>query len=649
MALSHEVRAASTLVDVYRMSAENFGERTALCPRNKDGTFGKVSFKELHEHGLNLATALIELGIKHADHVAVLADNRFEWVISDCAILMTGAADVPRGTDVTAGEMDYILNHADVKVVFVEHGAMLDKFQKVRGRVPKVQHVVVMDRAAELHGGAIAMWDLVETGRRLRSGGDRRVEDRMAGVSAEDLFTLIYTSGTTGRPKGVQLTHGNMVSQIQNLPINIGTSDRLLSILPIWHVYERVALMLAVGYGAATYYTSIRTIVDDLKTARPTFMLSAPRLWESVYQKILQNVHRQNTLKQMMFRVAYFFSRRLRHSAYFIEGRRLDLVGRPLLLSFLMGLGHAIIYVALLAPYLVMDVLVTRKLRAILGGAFRGTVSGGGALQPHVDEFFNYIGIPVLEGYGLTESCPVLAVRTWKKRVIGTVGPIWPNTEIRIVDLDTGNILCPDPKRKDGGRGLKGEIQARGPQIMRGYYKEPELTAEVLRDGWLSTGDVGMITFNDCLRIVGRCKETIVLLSGENVEPTPIENKLTESSYIDQCIVVGQDQKHLAALIVIHVASFAEHGIESDAAAELATHPEVRRIIASEIKALVNARTGFRHFEMIHGWRIVAKAFEVGDELTSTYKLKRHVVDAKYRDLINDIYARRETKVRGRL
>jgi long-chain acyl-CoA synthetase len=295
-----------------------------------------------------------------------------------------------------------------------------------------------------------------------------------------------------------------------------------------------------------------------------------------------------------------------------------------------------------------MDGLVTRKLRAVLGGKFRATVSGGGALPQHVDEFFNYIGIPVLEGYGMTETSPVVAVRTWRKRVIGTVGPPWAETEFRIADLDTHRILYPDPSRKDLGRGLRGEVQVRGPQVMPGYYKDPELTSKVLNDGWLSTGDIGLITFNDCLKLVGRAKETIVLLSGENVEPVPLENKLCESPYIDQCMVVGQDQKHLAALIVTDPAHFNAHGIEVADRQSLVGHREVERIIGREIKTYISRATGFRSHEMIHKWRLLSKPFEVGDELTATYKLKRHVIEHSYRDLINKIYHVRDPGDRSR-
>ena len=638
MVSTRAIREARSLVEVYRLAAELFHRHPAFCPRQSDGTYAAVSFGEMYDLGLDLATALVELEVQARDHVAVLADNRLEWAITDFAVLLTGAADVPRGTDVTTGEIEYILDHADVRVVFVEHAAMLKKLERCHAKLPRVQTIVMMDRTAERPPGVLGLWDLVERGRMLRAAGDRRVEDRARGINPDDTFTLIYTSGTTGRPKGVRLTHANMMSQIRNLPVELSTADRLLSILPIWHIYERIAMMVSVANGCSTWYTSVRTIADDLKTVRPTLMASAPRLWESLYQKILHNVRQCGRLRRGMFRTAYFFSRHLRHAAYFIEGRRIDLVGRRWWYSLALGLGNCVIYLALLAPYLVMDGLVTRKLRDILGGRFRGTISGGGALPQHVDEFFNYIGIPVLEGYGMTESCPVIAVRTWKRRIIGTVGPLWPETEVRIVEIGTGRILYPDASRADLGRGLKGEIHARGPQVTPGYYKEPELTSRVLKDGWLATGDIGLMTFNDCLKIIGRCKETIVLLSGENVEPLPIENKLCESRYIQQCIVVGQDQKHLAALIVTDPERFKEAGIEASSLEELSRCPKAERILNAEIKAQVCGATGFRHFEMVHDWRLLPKPFEVGDELTSTLKLKRHVISEKYADLIRDIY-----------
>jgi long-chain acyl-CoA synthetase len=293
----------------------------------------------------------------------------------------------------------------------------------------------------------------------------------------------------------------------------------------------------------------------------------------------------------------------------------------------------------LFLPYCVLDKIVLAKLREAVGcGDFRGTISGGGALQPHVDEFFNFIGIPVLEGYGLTESSPVLAVRTWKDLVIGTVGPFYPETEIRIVDLESGRVLYPDRSRKDQGRGRQGEIHARGPQIMKGYYKDPEGTSRIFHDGWLKTGDIGMVTFNDCLKVLGRCKDTIVLLNGENVEPLPIECRLVHSPLVDHCMIVGQDQKHVGALVVPALDGFRAAGLRSANLLELAASAQARALMEGEIRRLINSEQGFKSHERIADFRFVTKPFEVGQEMTATFKLKRHVITKQYASLIEEMY-----------
>jgi long-chain acyl-CoA synthetase len=235
----------------------------------------------------------------------------------------------------------------------------------------------------------------------------------------------------------------------------------------------------------------------------------------------------------------------------------------------------------------------------------------------------------------MTETSPVLAVRTWDNLVIGTVGRMFPETEVRIVDLQNGAVLFPDAAKTGGGRGLRGEIHVRGPQVMRGYYKDPEGTTRVLRDGWMNTGDIGMVTFNGCLKILGRSKETIVLLNGENVEPVPIEAKLAQSEFIDQVVVVGQDKKALGALVVPALEAFRKAGVEAAALADFAASEKARELVDAEVRRLVCAETGFKAFERIAAWRFVPKAFEVGDEMTNTFKLKRHVIAGKYAALID--------------
>lgn len=621
------------IADLFKAAAERYGEAPAFGTRQKGGGFALTSFREVYERGLDLATGLIDLGVAAREHVGLLADNRLEWIVCDCAILLCGAADVPRGTDITETEIRYILEHADTRITFVENAATLKKFL-LSGAACRA---IVMDPGFA-GDDTLRLADVEARGKELRGSGDRRAEERLAGIQPGDLFTLIYTSGTTGTPKGVQLTHANMTSQVKNLPFDLEPGDRALSLLPIWHSYERVFEMLAISCGVATYYTSIRHIGEDLKTVKPTMMCSAPRLWESLYQKIFSNVEKAPPMRRKMFKLAYTSAVRVHRAHRFLLGQQLDVAGRSASESLVQLVRHLSNLLAFSLPYLILDSIVLKKLRGVVGGEFRGTISGGGALQPHVDEFFNFIGIPVLEGYGLTETCPVLAVRTWKNLVIGTVGPFYPETEIRIVDLNTGDVLYPNPSRPDNGRGLRGEIHAKGPQIMAGYYKDPANTDRILRDGWLNTGDIGMVTFNDCLKIMGRSKDTIVLLSGENVEPLPIENKLTQSTLIDQCMVVGQDQKFLGALIVPQIDAFKAAGVAAETLEGLLSNEKAAALLDGEIRKMVSSETGFKPFERIGGWRLVTKPFEIGDELTATLKVRRHVVTDKYSPLISEIY-----------
>ncbi len=620
------------IAELFRRGADAFGDRPAFASRETDGTFSNCSYAELYAAGLDLATGLIELGVGARQHVGLLADNRLEWMICDCAVQIAGAVDVPRGTDITVAEVQYILDHADVEVVIVENSEMLAKVRAAD--LPRLREVVVMDDDATEDARSLA--DLRAAGHRLREAGDRRAEERMADIRPEDLFTIIYTSGTTGTPKGVQLTHANMVSQIRNLPFPFHVGDRSLSVLPIWHSYERVFEILAMSWGVCTYYTSLRHIAADLQTAKPNIMVSTPRLWESLYLKIMANVASAPPLRRALFHLATTSTERVHRARRFFVGQQLDVDGRSVRENLVAGLGHAVNLVLFTLPHRVLDPIVLKKVRGIVGGEFRGTISGGGALQRHVDEFFNFIGIPVLEGYGLTETTPVLAVRTWDNLVIGSVGAPYPETKIRIVDLETGAVLYPDPSRRGGGRGLRGGIHASGPQIMKGYYKDPENTALVLRDGWLNTGDIGMVTFNDCLKILGRSKDTIVLQSGENVEPVPIEGKLMQSDLIDQCMVVGQDEKCLGALIVPTLAGFAATGAESVEA--LMANEAGRKMVTEEVRRQVCAETGFKPFERVVVWRFVPKAFEIGDEMTATLKLKRHVITNKYAGVIREMF-----------
>jgi long-chain acyl-CoA synthetase len=634
-----DLKYGSTLCQVYSNAALRYDGLPGFCRKDKSGAFVPLSFRETYERGLDLATSLIALGVEPREHVGLLSDNRLEWILSDYAILLAGAADVPRGTDITDAELIYILTHSDARFVFVENKAMLARVQHGRPQLPHLRGIIVMASddipAAE---GVHRLDQLIAEGARKRQAGDRSAQERASAVLPEDLCTIIYTSGTTGTPKGVQLTHANMCSQIENLPLALRPGDRALSILPVWHSYERAFEMLSISRGVGTYYTSLRGLAEDLKVVRPTVMASAPRLWENLYLKILSNVKAAPPIRQRLFHLAYAVTRNVKRAERFFKGQQLDEHGRGLFQNLNLAFKHAVLWLASIVPAKLLDGIVLKKLRAVVGGEFRGTISGGGALQPHVDEFFNFIGIPVLEGYGMTETSPVLAVRTWENLVIGTVGELYPHTEVRIIDLQNGEILYPDSRRPGGGRGMRGEIHVKGLQVMRGYYKDPEGTARVLRDGWMNTGDIGMVTFNGCLKILGRSKDTIVLLNGENIEPAPIEARLVESPFVDQCMVVGQDQKALAALIVPSFEHFRQAGFTESTAAELASNPKVGQLIDEDIRNLINHSNGFKAFERITAWNLVPKPFEVGDEMTNTFKLKRHVITDRYAHLIAEMF-----------
>lgn len=631
----------SNIAALFLWAGESWTAKPAFATRRDNGNFHAVSYREWCDRSLNLATALIDLGVAAREHVGLFSDNRLEWILADAAVQFCGAADVPRGSDITDEEMVYILNHADIKVLFVENSSLLQKIESIKERLPNLCHVILMEGVIPFPSETrlLSLQELEIKGEILRRAGDRRVEERLDQISPEDLCTMIYTSGTTGIPKGVQLTHAAIVSQVRNIPFGTSCEFRALSILPVWHSYERIFEIITISQGGCTYYTSLRHLASDFCSVRPTVIASSPRLWEALYERMMKGVQEQQGMAKKMILLALWAANTVGEAKRFFSGQQCDLTGRSWISFLAYALRYSLQWMVALLPFLWLDRLVLAKFRSIVGGELNATISGGGALPPYIDRFFNNIGIALLEGYGLTESAPVLAVRTLQHQVIGTVGPLLPETEIKIIDCITGETLYPDTSRHDLGKGLRGEICARGPQLMKGYYKDPEGTERVLRDGWLHTGDIGMMTFNNCLKIVGRCKETIVLRSGENVEPLPIESRLLESPLIAQCIVVGQDQKYLGALIVPSLNGLGKHGLNATSLMELMQQREVLHcFFREEIRRLVSAEHGFKPFERIVVWHLLSKPFEIGDELTATYKLKRHVIAERYKEEIEGIF-----------
>lgn len=642
--MSHRIIAPNLAV-LYKRAAERFDALPAFATRESALQWKPVSYRDLYEQGLDLATGLIEIGVEAREHVGLFSDNRYEWILADYGVQLSGAADVPRGCDVTDDELVYIINHAGIRVAFIETEELQDRILRLGDDLPELREIILLDPKGRAQSGIRRLRDVCALGAKLRENGDKRAEERINNIQSDDLFTLIYTSGTTGKPKGVMLTHSNMISQIERIPGYHTCADRVLSVLPIWHIFERVMEMYTIGFGACTYYSSIRNLGEDMRNVEPTFMASAPRLWEKLHERILKGVRESHPVRRALFHIAYFLSRHYKDSIYFMSNKNLKLRPQAEWKRALLYPLHALRWLIVLPWYGFFNAAVLERIRLGAGGSLKATISGGGALPIDIDSFFNNVGIPVLEGYGMTEASPVIAVRKMNNLVVGTVGPPIPDTEIRIVDPETEEILYPNKNLPDGGRSQRGEIWVRGPQVMKGYYRNPEQTDQTIRNGWLRTGDLGMMTYNDCLKMLGRCKATIVLSSGENVEPEPIEMRLQQSHFIDQCMVVGQDKRFLCALIVPVPGEFRQAGFKEQSYADLAHNPDAYKVIREEIRRLVSPSNGFKHYEQIRDFRLVPQSFQVGDELTNLYKIKRHVVEKKYDHMIRKLYSSEKVKV----
>ena len=635
-----------TVVKVIRGVAQRQPEKPMLISRTTNGKWETVSYAEFVGLAERFGAGLLSLGIRRGGRVGIISDNRREWIIADQAILGIGAADVPRGSDTMPDEMVYILKHAEIEITLAENAEQLSKILSRKKELPLLKTVIVMDQAFDptavrepLQGlSVLSFAEVMERGGQAL-GKDAQVYAREVEKGrSEELATLIYTSGTTGEPKGVMLTHGNFLHNLRTtVPavITVDHRDLFLSVLPVWHSFERTVEYIVFRNGAAQAYSKLvgKVMMADMGELRPTVMASMPRIWESVRSTLLRTINEEGGIKKALFNFFLKVGQAHQACANLVKGLVPQFARRVRALDVITGILPFLVLYPLRA---LGNLLVFSKLKTRLGGRFRFSVSGGGALPPYVDKFFGAAGILMLEGYGLTETAPVVSVRLEKHPVAGTIGPALAEQEIVLRDPETNEPVGP---------GKKGVIFVKGPNVMKGYYNRPDKTAEVLSaDGWLNTGDLAMMTHRGELRIIGRTKETIVLLSGENVEPLPIEDAILESEYIDQIIVVGQDQKYLGALVVAN-----EEAVEKWAQKEeigyttkddLLANAQVNELIAEEISARVNAERGFRIWERVHRFAIIPKHFEVGVELSKTLKLKRNVISEIYRKEIAELFTR---------
>ncbi|MDD4278685.1 MAG: AMP-binding protein, partial [Candidatus Sumerlaeales bacterium] len=451
-------------------------------------------------------------------------------------------------------------------------------------------------------------------------------------VSIDDLATIVYTSGTTGIPKGVMLTHSNLISQL--IYLDAGLRDdyppglKQLAMLPAWHAYERMAeYFLTYQIIPTLYYTSKRHLKRDIVDIQPAVIPCVPRIWEMIFENIRTQVSKQSPFKQKMFHFFVDFGKLYiycRRKAFNLELRK---VKRSIL-----DRAVQLLFVMLLYPlYKFADVIVFKKIRNTIATHLVAAISGGGSLSPYIDDFFETIGIVLLNGYGLSETSPVIAVRSLKHNVRGSVGRVAEKTDIEIRSED--GVALP--------QGKSGQIWIRGPQVMKGYYKNEEETRKVLVDGWFNTGDLGWLSCTGDLVISGRAKDTIVLSSGENIEPEPIEGMLRESPLIADLVVIGQDRKSLSALVIPDMAYLAEalNLPPETSPKDIVANSKATQLVKQEIVALMKEHGGFKAHEMIQQILLLDEPFtEANGLLTQTLKPKRNPISKRYAEEIDKLY-----------
>jgi long-chain acyl-CoA synthetase len=638
---------AETLPKLLQEISRQYPNNAAQYQKDSGGTFRRTDFAKLYTEVDYFARGLLSLGKKRGDHIGLISENRKEWLICDLATLSIGAVDVPRGCDSTEQEITYILSFAECGTVFAENETQAEKILKNKKDIPDLHEIIILDPEFKkddsireklkelLQGVALYTFDeVMELGKSYRTEHPQLVEEEIALGKPEDIATIIFTSGTTGEPKGVMLTHEAFLNQVRGTPrmLHLTPEDIWLCVLPVWHSFERVMQYVALGSASALAYSKPigKIMLKDFETLNPTWMASVPRIWSSVRAGVYRNVNAEGGAKKAIFNFFVGIGKVHARLTYLVRGLLPEFKKRSRVLDFIAG----IIPFLLLYPLRALGkVLVFKKIQAKLGTNFVAGISGGGALPAEDDLFFAAAGILLLEGYGLTETAPVLGVRKQDRPVPGTVGPVFPGMSVKIVD-EQGNTLPP---------GKKGLILAKGPQVMVGYYNKPDLTKEVItEEGWFHTGDLGVLSRDNELKIMGRAKDTIVLLGGENIEPSPIEQKIQESSFIEQAVVVGQDQKFLAALIVPNFEELetyaGNNNISYVHSEDLTESPEIIDLIHRVISEAVSMKTGFKQFERIFRFSILPKPFELGDELSQKQEIKRHVIAEKYKKEISRLF-----------
>ncbi len=635
-----------TVPKMIKDQADKYGEIIAQYKRLKNGDFEPIKYRDLFQIGMDFAAALLLLGVQREEPIGLISDNRAEWLQADIGIMSIGAVDVPRGCDATIIDLEKILSITECKVVIAENNSQINKIISLKEKLPHIQKIItfeekelvkdevkqaVADNNVELYYYS----NLITDGQKWRIEHKGVVETELEKGTIEDTATIIFTSGTTGTPKGVMLSHKNFLTQLDEIVerIYLNPGDKALSVLPVWHVFEReVEYVIMIQAATICYSKPVGSILlADFKRFNPQVLPAVPRVFEAVYDGITKKMRKTGGIVNKMFNffvgVAIIQKRMTRKM--FNQNACFTSYFTPLwwILFF-------IPWILLWPLYGLGNLLVFRKIKSMLGTDFRVGVAGGGAFPPKIDEFFWAIGVNVVEGYGLTETAPIVSVRPIAAPVFRTIGSPIRGVKARIVDPQDGFVL---------GRCKEGVLQIKGDTVMKGYYKNPEMTAKVMTvDGWLDTGDLAIFTIHDELQIKGRIKDTIVLRGGENLEPLPIEMKLAESRYIKAAVVVGQDKRYLGALILVNsdeVQTYAEeNGIQYDTFENFLHSEVVHKLFETEISNLVNSKTGFKMFERINKFVLITKDFEVGVELSAKQEIMRFRINDIYKKEIESMF-----------
>ena len=633
-----------TLPQMIYKKSQDFPELNIQFSKNTEGTFLPTTYKDFVNTMLDFSAGLLSIGEKEYSNIGLICDNRKEWLVCSMGIMATKSRDIPRGSEATIKDLSYILSFAECKTVITENKILFNRILECKNELPALQNIIIINPSDidlsnfQTNGLNIFSYDeILAKGNNFRQNNPNKIEEIMLSGTEDDSATIIFTSGTTGTPKGVELTHKNFLCQVEDiskrLPLKQG--NKALCMLPVWHVYERELEYFLLYVGVALCYSkpAISMLLADMKKVSPQFMATVPRIWDGIYNAINKNIKSTKKGAGIFFTIFTWAATSLKSLRNIIYNRCKYFRKRTVFYHVF----SKFLYIPVIFLYplkWIGDMFYFQRVRNMLGGKFQIGMSGGGSLPLKLDKFFNSIGIRLVEGYGLTETAPICCIRNAKRPILGTIGKIMPYCQAKVVHRN--GIECKP--------GEKGVLYIKGPNVMKGYYKQPELTAEVISEGeWFNTGDLVIKTYNGEIIVKGRQKDTIVLRSGENVEPLPIEDKLSESIYISQAVVVGQDENCLGALIIPDLDNICQYAkqqnINFSDKKQLLKDEEIKKLIYKEMERLINTKNGFKPFEKIGKFVFLDKPFEVGVELSPKQGIIRYKINELYKAKISLMYA----------